>query len=130
MRDFSVQKPLTVIFRLSNRLLRPYPLCHSRPDRSLCYQGRYFGLCARCTGMYTAGLLTVLISLLWTFPLSPRLTSFLGGLLILPGGIDGVTQLVGDRESTNLLRILTGLLLGIGIVLMIKGSILWVHSQF
>lgn len=80
--------------------------------------------------MYTAGLLTVLISLLWTLPLSPKLTSFLGGLLILPGGIDGVTQLVGDRESTNLLRILTGLLLGIGVVLIIKGALLWVHSQF
>lgn len=79
--------------------------------------------------MYTAGLLTIFVSLLWTLPLSPKSTSLLGGLLILPGGIDGVTQLIGDRESTNLLRILTGLLLGVGIVLIIQGGFLWVHSQ-
>lgn len=112
---------LDFIFRVSNRVLRPYPLCHSRPDRSLCYRGRYFGLCARCTGMYFTGVLMIL-----TFPLrgellSPTLSIILGAGLLLPGGIDGTTQMFGNRESTNLLRVITGLLLGMGIVLFAEG---------
>lgn len=111
------------MFRLSNRVLRPYPLCHSRPDRSLCYRGRYFGLCARCTGMYASGILAILVAPLWEPSLNPRSAIFLGLVLLIPGGIDGGTQLIGNRESTNLLRILTGLLLGVGIVFFIKGSV-------
>lgn len=109
------------IFILSNRFLRPYPLCHSRPDRSLCHQGRYFGLCARCTGMYASGGLAIIAMVLWGAPLDPKLTTLLGGFLLLPGGIDGLTQLFGTRESTNKLRVLTGLLLGFGVVCFING---------
>lgn len=116
---------LEEIFRISNKILRPYPLCHSRPDRSLCYQGRYFGLCARCTGMYASGILTALITLLWGPTLDPQSSIFLGGILLIPGGLDGVTQLILDRESTNILRILTGILLGVGIVLLMNGGFLF-----
>ncbi|MDL0139618.1 DUF2085 domain-containing protein [Halobacterium salinarum] len=114
---------LDSVFRLSNKFLRPYPLCHSRPDRSLSYRGRYFGLCARCTGMYTSGILTVLVTLVWSLPLNPEPSLILGGILLIPGGIDGFTQLLGKRESTNRLRIITGLLLGVGIVLCIMGIV-------
>jgi len=111
------------IFRLSNRVLRRYPLCHSRPDRSLCYQGRYFGLCARCTGMYLSGSLMIL-----SFPLRENLIDpipslVLGIILLPPGGIDGTTQMFGKRESTNIIRIITGVLLGIGVVALIEGIV-------
>jgi uncharacterized membrane protein len=44
-----------------------------------------------------------------------KLSIFLLGIFLLfPLIIDGYTQLKGDRESTNMLRILTGLLFGIG----------------
>ncbi|MCF2206953.1 DUF2085 domain-containing protein [Halobacterium salinarum] len=110
---------LDAIFRLSNSFLRPYPLCHSRPDRSLSYHGRYFGLCARCTGMYSSGVLAILATRLWSIPIRP-VWLFLGGLFFLiPGGVDGFTQLLGERESTNRLRIVTGFLLGIGVVLIV-----------
>lgn len=114
---------LDTLFYLSNKILRPYPFCHSRPDRSLSYHGRYFGLCARCTGMYASGVLTILATLLWGLPLDPQPAVLFGGLLLIPGGIDGTTQLIGNRESTNTLRVITGLLLGIGVVLFITGSI-------
>ena len=112
---------LQYIFRISNRLFRPYPFCHSRPDRSLYYRGRYFGLCARCTGMYISGILAIL-----SFPvrdglLTPMLSIVLGVILLLPGGIDGTTQMFGERESTNTLRVVTGLLLGLGVVLSVEG---------
>lgn len=53
--------------------------------------------------------------------LSPTLSIILGVGLLLPGGIDGTTQMFGNRESTNLLRLITGLLLGVGIVLFAEG---------
>lgn len=113
--------PIDWIFRLSNRFFRPYPFCHSRPDRSLSYQGRYFGLCARCMGMYLSGIIAIS-----TFPLRnglfhPEISIILGLLCLLPGGVDGTTQLLGDRESTNELRVATGLLLGVGVVLLSEG---------
>ncbi|CAP13680.1 DUF2085 domain-containing protein [Halobacterium salinarum] len=114
---------LDTLFYLSNKILRPYPLCHSLPDRSLSYHGRYFGLCARCTGMYASGVLTVLVIILWELPFDSQSSVLFGGLLLIPGGIDGFTQLIGNRESTNRLRILTGILLGIGVVLFLFGSI-------
>lgn len=114
---------LDTLFYLSNKIFRPYPFCHSRPDRSLSYHGRYFGLCARCTGMYASGGLTILMTLLLGLPLDPLPTVLFGALLLIPGGIDGTTQLIGNRESTNTLRVLTGLLLGIGVVLFTTGSI-------
>ncbi|WP_277541312.1 DUF2085 domain-containing protein [Haloarcula laminariae] len=118
-----IRRTVDTVFYFSNKILRPYPLCHSLPERSLCYRGRYFGLCARCTGMYTSGFLTILVTLLWELPISPQLTLLFGALLLIPGGIDGLTQLLGNRESTNRLRILTGLLLGIGVVLFSSGSL-------
>jgi len=71
--------------------------------------------------MYFAGVLMIL-----TFPLrdellSPTLSIILGAGLLLPGGIDGTTQMFGNRESNNLLRVATGLLLGVGIVLFAEG---------
>lgn len=53
----------------------------------------------------------------------PEIGYPIGGFLLLPSRIDGTTQLVGDRESTNLLRILTGTLLGIGVVIFSLGSV-------
>lgn len=41
-------------------------------------------------------------------------------VLVLPTVIDGTTQLIGDRTSTNLLRALTGLPAGIGIMFIIR----------
>jgi len=111
------------VFRFSNRVFRPYPLCHSRPDRSLCYRGRYFGLCARCTGMYLGGILTVLSFPLWAGLFTPEVRLVGGTLLLLPSGIDGTTQLLGERESTNKLRIVTGLFLGVGVVLFAQGVV-------
>ena len=108
---------IRIIFRYSNKLFRSYPFCHSRPDRALSYKGQYFGLCARCTGMYLSGFVTLMTMIFWGRSLSPEVGILVGILLLVPGGIDGTTQLFGERESTNTIRVLTGLLLGIGVVL-------------
>ncbi|AXG08614.1 DUF2085 domain-containing protein [Haloplanus rubicundus] len=112
---------LNKIFRAS-QVFRSYPLCHSRPDRSFCYQGRHFGLCARCTTMYLGGLLVMAGVPIWK-PISPVVLVAVGVVLLLPGGIDGTTQMFGHRESTNRLRAVTGFLLGGGVVICVYAGI-------
>lgn len=112
---------LEKVFRAS-QLFRSYPLCHSRPDRSFSYQRRYFGLCARCTTMYLGGIFGVVTAPIWG-SIAPILTLAIGVLFLTPGGIDGLTQMFGNRESTNRLRAVTGFLLGIGVTVCMYGGI-------
>ena len=73
--------------------------------------------------MYIAGFLTLVTSPLWSQIAPPLITLVTGALCLLPGGIDGTTQMFGNRESTNRLRAITGFLLGIGVVLITHGSV-------
>lgn len=100
-----------------SQVFRKYPFCHSLPERSLSYNGRYFGLCARCTTMYSGGLLAILSFPVWSGGIPDSYTLLVGLLLITPAGIDGTTQMFGSRESNNKLRVTTGLFLGLGIPL-------------
>lgn len=72
--------------------------------------------------MYASGFLTVLIIPFWNTSPEPISLVLLGVILLLPGGIDGTTQLLSTRASTNRIRVLTGLLLGPGIVLVLFSS--------
>lgn len=108
------------LFRWS-QAFRSYPFCHCRPDRAFSYRGRYFGLCARCTTMYLSGAIAILSFPLWRSVITPLLGLFIAVALIAPGGIDGLTQMFGSRESSNLLRGITGVGLGAGIVMGVYG---------
>jgi uncharacterized membrane protein len=83
--------------------------CHRRPDRSFFWKGKQFPVCARCTGIHIGYL---------TFPLFVfqhlSFNIWLTLLLMIPTCVDGWTQAVFNRESNNLLRVVTGLLAGIG----------------
>jgi uncharacterized membrane protein len=83
--------------------------CHRKPERSFFWKGRQFPVCARCTGIhigyltfpiFTFGLLW--INVWWTLA------------LMLPTILDGLSQAYLDRESTNWLRLTTGIAAGIG----------------
>jgi len=110
------------LFILSNKL-RKYPFCHSRPDRSFCYNGRYFGLCARCTSMYASGVIFILLLPLRLGVLHPMSSITIGLILLLPTAVDGFTQMFTMRESSNRLRVITGIPLGIGAVLISEGIV-------
>jgi uncharacterized membrane protein len=71
--------------------------------------------------MYLGGLLTILAFPLWSGSLPPFQILAIGAVFLLPGGIDGTTQLFGDRESNNRLRAITGFVLGVGVVLFLYG---------
>lgn len=72
--------------------------------------------------MYLAGIMTILAFPLWG-SLSPTVSIVLGMSLLIPGGVDGTTQMFGSRESTNRLRTATGILLGIGVVVFVYGVV-------
>ena len=85
--------------------------CHRKPERSFCWKGRQFPVCARCTGIHI-GYLTFPLFLLQIFTLQIGWTL----LLILPTWIDGWTQAFFNRKSNNFLRVTTGLMAGVGMM--------------
>ncbi len=91
-------------------------ICHRRPERSFFYKGRQFPVCARCTGFYISGIATIILINLYPVPYSLT-TLLIGIILLIPYAIDGFTQLFEIRESNNILRLITGLLGGVGIIL-------------
>jgi len=89
------------------------PICHQLPERSYFIFNHKMGVCARCFGIYTGGLLGMLI-----YPFVKGLDNFKIPnkwyliLALIPMGIDGTTQLLGLRESFNELRFVTGFMGG------------------
>ena len=85
--------------------------CHRFPHRSLHLPWGTSGLCARCTAFWGAAGLVCLSIILGLRP--PGLSA--GLMMIAPLIADGGLQYLGIYESTNFLRVLTGLAAGAGI---------------
>ncbi|MCD1294461.1 hypothetical protein CUJ83_05535 [Methanocella sp. CWC-04] len=95
------------------------PLCHQLPWRSIFLNDIKMPVCARCTSIYIATALGLLFFRLKGFGTKEfKMNWILFGLLFVPTGIDGVTQLFGLRESTNELRIIAGFPYGLGYALL------------
>jgi uncharacterized membrane protein len=73
--------------------------------------------------MYIGGLLTLGLSPLWISSFDPITAIGVGSVSLIPSGIDGITQMFGERESTNGLRAITGLILGFGVVILVYGLV-------
>lgn len=84
--------------------------CHQRPDRSFFAGGKYqFPVCARCTGVilgYIAAICTVSLSI----PVA--LCLLLCGVMFL----DWLIQFLAIRSSTNIRRLITGIMGGFGLL--------------
>jgi uncharacterized membrane protein len=101
---------------LSLLIFQAYSLtCHQMPSRSYFLLGHQMAYCERNTAIYFSMALGGLVY--------ARFRSRIGALpfhwylvLILPMAIDGFTQLFGWRESTWLLRGITGTLFGLASV--------------
>ncbi len=97
-------------------------ICHGRVERSLELFGVPMPICARCTAIY-AGLLGGLAAY-WLFRSAREKTMRVVAFVALtPLAIDGLTQLTGFRESTNELRIATGLIAGIAFGMWILSAV-------
>lgn len=104
-------------------------ICHRRPERSFFYKGRQFPVCARCTGFYISGIASII--LFKYFPLPNTLTTLaIGILLLIPCAIDGTSQLFEMRESNNVLRLITGLLGGVGLIMIYEVVLDFVFLNF
>lgn len=94
-------------------------ICHRNPERSFFIKGHQFPVCARCTGFY----LTIIAYTIYAYYTPIVYTNeyvLLGITLCIPAIIDGITQALHLRESNNNIRLITGLLGGIGLMIIIK----------
>lgn len=92
--------------------------CHGRSDRCLSIRGYEFPICSRCTAIYAGFITGLLFEIVFGLPSKEILPVYI--LLVAPTGIDGLTQLLSDRESTNLIRLITGYPAGIGLILFVR----------
>ncbi len=92
--------------------------CHGNPDRCLTVAGRRMPVCARCAG-FVAGNMTGLV-LLFAFGPAAWAWALAGLALLVPAGVDGGLQAAGRITSTNPRRLATGLLGGIGQILILS----------
>lgn len=94
-------------------------ICHRKPERSFFIRGHQFPVCARCTGFYISLVLYFIYTYFYYVNYSPLLLTK-AVLLLVPAGIDGFTQLFELRESNNTLRLITGLMGGLGLGIIVK----------
>jgi len=91
-------------------------LCHGIESRCLTIWNTPMPICARCTAIY-GGLLAGIVLMRLLPAIGERAARMAMFAAATPLGIDGLTQLTTLRESTNALRIATGLAAGIGFAL-------------
>jgi uncharacterized membrane protein len=88
------------------------PICHGIPSRCLTIWNTPMPICARCTAIYV-GLFTGLLIFFVAPWINEKVARWILYVAAVPMGIDGVTQLLRFRESTNSLRIATGSVAGL-----------------
>src|SRR5690554_4541281 len=94
-------------------------ICHKKPERSFFYRGKQFPICSRCTGIfigYIIGIIIIILSFLFNYQIPKPQYLF---ILITPMAIDGTMQFLTSYESTNIKRLITGILSGIAIMIFI-----------
>ena len=104
-------------------------ICHRIPERSFFIKGHQFPVCARCTGFYISLILYFIYTYYFYVYYSPLLLIF-AILLLMPTAIDGLTQLFEYRTSNNILRLITGLMGGIGLGIIVKAIKWYIYIIF
>ena len=97
-------------------------ICHQYPQRCYFIFDYNIGLCARCFSFYVAMLILIIIYLFTDIAIEKRLRTPIFFLLITPLITDGITQFLKFRESTNLIRTITGVMGGFGVAIILIPS--------
>jgi uncharacterized membrane protein len=84
--------------------------CHQLPERSLYLNGNEMPVCARDVGIMIGLVAGMAAALIW----HARFRLLYALLLFLPMLADGGLQAISSYESSNGLRLLTGMLAGVG----------------
>jgi uncharacterized membrane protein len=97
--------PWNVVYSMGDRL------CHQKADRSLFINGNQMPFCTRCTAIWLGLAIGLGFMVLYAKELNEKF--FVAIILsLIPIGVDGIGQLFGFWESTNVIRFITGLLAG------------------
>lgn len=98
--------------------------CHRMPERSFFIKGYQFPVCARCTGILLGYIVGLIYVTFWR-----KFNYILELSLIFPMLIDGIGQYRGYFVSTNIRRLITGILAGISVICFFRLLIiLWITS--
>lgn len=92
--------------------------CHRKSERCININGKPMRICARCLSMLL-GYLS--IPLMFHFPMP----FWIGVFCQIPMIADGYTQMKKWRTSNNYLRVITGLISGIGLSICIVSSVIF-----
>ena len=82
-------------------------ICHRIPERSFFFRGHQFPVCARCTGFY----ISLAIYFIYAY-------------------FNYVDYDLNLRQSNNILRLITGLLGGIGLGILVKSLKYYIFIYF
>ncbi len=103
-----------LILHFKKRKLGFALFCHRKPERSFRLFGHTSLLCSRCTGI-SGGVLAFVAMIFF----HQSLPFFAQIILTLPLLVDGFSQLLGLRQSNNILRFITGFLFSIGFLFLL-----------
>lgn len=87
-------------------------MCHGIESRCLTLFGVPMPICARCTAIYI-GLIAGILLFMALPAIEERAMRIALYVAVVPMAVDGLTQAVHLRESTNLLRLITGFIAAI-----------------
>jgi len=101
----NIPLPWNTVYSIGDRL------CHQRAERSFFINGNQMPFCSRCTAIWLGLAIGLGIMVFYKISLNEK---FLFAIIlgIVPLGIDSVGQHIGFWESTNIIRVITGLLTG------------------
>ncbi len=100
--------------------------CHQMPERSFFFKGYQFPVCARCTGVLVSSIAACMV--FFRYPLGWQWCIGLCFVMFL----DWFIQWTGIRKSTNIRRLVTGLVGGYGCMTLqlylYKMAAGWMHN--
>jgi uncharacterized membrane protein len=102
----SMPIPLNFIYSCGDRL------CHQKAERSFLLNENQMPFCSRCSAIWIGLAIGLGVLVFYTIGLDEKFL-YLLLLSFIPIGVDGVGQLIGFWVSTNVIRVFTGLLVGI-----------------
>lgn len=99
--------------------------CHQMPRRSFFFRQYQFPVCARCTGIILGDIVSIVgVMIGITISITDAL------LMIIPMALDGGIQIKFNYESNNLKRLLTGIMAGIGTVMIVYNVLMIYFPMF
>ncbi len=86
-------------------------MCHQRIERSFMFNENSMPFCSRCTAIWLGVVIGIGFTVFYRVTLDEKFLLFLL-LCLSPIAVDGFGQVIGLWESSNLVRVITGLLAG------------------